>query len=414
MHETTQKTVTGYRDAMGVLADRSMRQALYEQGGVVMDDVLLSLHGEEHRKRRVLEFKVFRKDFFQYYETRIFPSALKEVLGPFEARGQMDLVDFGYRVTMNLTADFAGVDRPLKTAHETEQLLKLVKIFSQAATVVHSKLDKDDVRGEALSALETLREVFVQPSIARRRALLEQLKQGLLTEADLPRDVLMLLLQNEDKLALPDEVVLREMAFYLQAGSHSTANSMIHALHEIFMYCDAHPGALARLRSDPIFLQRCVHESLRLHPASPVAWRRPESGAGGCPVHHDAAGMTQNRSDLVIVELSVANRDKAIFGEDADSFNPDRTLPTDVPPWGLTFGYGLHMCLGRDLDGGIAPTAATDPATHQYGIVTHLIRTLLALNVRRDPDDPATPDLQSERPNWGRYPVLIERVGGQA
>lgn len=392
---------------MQVLADRNMRQALYDQGGVVMDDVLLTLHGEEHRQRRLLEFKVFRKDFFQYYETQVFPPALNEVLAPFERRGEMDLVDFGYRVTMNLTADFAGVDRVQKTPAETELLLKLVKAFSHAATIAHSKLDKEGVRSAAREAMVTLKEVFVEPAIARRRALLADFKADRIQESDLPRDVLMLLLRNEDKLPLPDEVVLREMAFYLQAGSHSTANSMIHALHEIFVFVDAHPQMRERVNTDPIFLQRCVHESLRLHPASPVAWRRPETG--GCPVHHESIG-TPVAPDLVVVELAMANRERSVFGEDADIFNPERVLPSDVPRWGLTFGYGLHMCLGRDLDGGLPATPSTDPATHQYGIVTQLIRTLLSRHVRPNPKDPATPDAESLRPNWGRYPVLIDSL----
>jgi cytochrome P450 len=406
--------VAGYRGAMKVLADRTMRQALYDQGGVVMSDVLLTLHGDPHRQRRLLEFKVFRKDFFHYYETQVFPAALDPVMAACEARGGMDLVDFGYQMTVNLTADFAGVDRTKKTPQETASLLAMVKIFSQAATIAHSKLDKGEVRRQATEALATLKKDFLQPSIARRSALLRAFNEGRITEAELPRDVLMVLLRNEDRLALPDEVVLREMAFYLQAGSHSTANSMVHALHEIFTHCDAHPDDGERVRKDPLFLQRCVHESLRLHPASPVAWRAPDEA---CPLHQEGSAAAPDRpatrepGGLVVVELAKANRDPSIFGADADVFDPRRTLPSDVPRWGLTFGYGLHMCLGRDLDGGLASNETTDPATHQYGIVTRLIQALLQRNVRRHPDDPPTPDPASERPNWGRYPVLIDRPG---
>ena len=38
----------------------------------------------------------------------------------------MDLVDFGFRVLLNLT-DFSGVDRPEKSPEETETLIKLIK-----------------------------------------------------------------------------------------------------------------------------------------------------------------------------------------------------------------------------------------------------------------------------------------------
>ncbi|GGF57027.1 benzoate 4-monooxygenase [Mameliella alba] len=140
------QVIPDYHEITRVLTDRSMRQALYDEGGVVMDDVLLTLHGRDHHKRRVLEFSVLRRDDFSVYETEIFLPALAQVIGPLSASGGMDLIDFGYRVTMNLTADFAGLDRPEKSPEETEQLLKLVKNFSECATLTHVTRDKEAVR----------------------------------------------------------------------------------------------------------------------------------------------------------------------------------------------------------------------------------------------------------------------------
>ena len=42
--------------------------------------------------------------------------------------------------------------------------------------------------------------------------------------------------------------------------------------------------------------------------------------------------------------IYTANRVE-IFGEDANSFNPNRKLKSQQNLWGLTFGIGLHMCL---------------------------------------------------------------------
>lgn len=384
----SEQVITDYHQISRVLADRSMRQALYDEGGVVMDDVLLTLHGQEHHKRRVLEFSILRKDYFAYYEAEVFPPALAQVFDTLAVSGKMDLVDFGYRVTMNLTADFAGIDRPEKSPEETERLLRLVKIFSEGATLVHSTRDKEVVRAEVRAGLEELRTTFLLPSIERR---LKALAQG---GNALPRDVLTLLLRDREKLGLTEDVILREMAFFLQAGSHSTANSMIHALHEIFQRW---PGLAERqkLRDDPLYLQRCVHESFRLHPASPVAWRRPE---GSCPMSGEGR---------VVLDFAAANRQRDLFGETADEFDPDRASPQGVPAWGLTFGFGMHMCLGRDLDGGIAPGPETDPANHQYGIVTQLVRSLLERDVRPDPDCPAAQDMNTLRKNFSSYPIIL-------
>lgn len=364
-----------------------MRQALYDEGGVVMDNVLLTLHGAEHHKRRVLEFSILRKDYFAYYEAEVFPPALAQVIDPLSRSGQMDLVEFGYRVTMNLTADFAGIDRPEKSTAETERLLRLVKIFSEGATLVHSTRDKEEVRAEVRAGLEELRSAFLLPSIARR-------EEALASGEALPRDVLTLLLRDREKLGLTDEVILREMAFFLQAGSHSTANSTVHALHNIFLRWPSLEER-ARLREDPLYVQRCVHESFRLHPASPVAWRRPE---GSCPMSGEGR---------VVLDFAAANRQGDLFGDNADQFDPDRPRPEGVPAWGLTFGFGMHMCLGRDLDGGLVAGPDTDPTTHQYGIVTQLVRTLLDRDVRPDPDRPAVQDMNTSRKNFSSYPVLL-------
>ncbi|MGI9592190.1 MAG: cytochrome P450, partial [Myxococcota bacterium] len=57
-------TVQSYRDVVHTLRNRFLVQALYDEGGVVMEDVLLTLHGEAHKDRRRLENRVFRREIF--------------------------------------------------------------------------------------------------------------------------------------------------------------------------------------------------------------------------------------------------------------------------------------------------------------------------------------------------------------
>jgi hypothetical protein len=130
-----------------------------------------------------------------------------------------------------------------------------------------------------------------------------------------------------------------------------------------------------------------------------VAWRRPT-----CPVTL-TTGATADPSDRIVIDLAAANRDPGIFGEDADRFNPARSVPAGVFPYGMTFGTGIHACLGRDLDGGVIAREGVDPATHQYGLVTLLVSALLRAGASRVPDDPPTSDPATVRQNWGRYPV---------
>ncbi len=395
--------ISDFHGAMDALKSRDLAQALYEAGELVMKDALISLHGEEHHRRRVTEFAVFGRGFFRYYERDVFPPAMERTLAPYLAAGRADLVEFGYRITMNLTADFAGIDRPEQSVEETEALLKLVKTFSEGATLVHSTRERADVEAEVRAALAEFDERFLNASRRRREALVAAWRAGDLDEDELPRDVVTILLKNLDKLGMGDETFRREVAFYLQAGAHSTANSTTHAMHEILNWCDGHDGMRERLIDDIGWLQRCVHESLRLHPASPVAWRRATA-----PV------QLRNREqieagDHVIVDLRAANRDENVFGGDAGRFNPHRELPPNVWPFGLTFGYGMHACMGRDLDGGVVPKKDMQPEKRQLGIVATLVHELLTHGARRDPDALPVPDTNTERQNWARYPIVFDR-----
>ena len=400
--------VSDYQDAQDALRNGDLGQALYEQGGVVMDDTLISLHGKAHHQRRVTEFAVFGRGFFRHYEKEVFPPTLDRTLKPYLDAGRADLVEFGYRVTMNLTADFAGVDRPQQTVEETERLLRLVKCFSEGATLVHSTRNPEEVRAEVRAALDEFEDTFLTPSRARRLALVEAVEEGRLEETHLPRDVMTILLRNRKRLALPPDVFRREVAFYLQAGAHSTANSTTHAMHEILTWCEADPERRDRLESDVTFLQRCVHESLRLHPASPVAWRKALS-----PATLRSHGNL-DQGDHVVIDLSAANRDPAVFGDDADTFNPHRELEPSTWPFGLTFGYGAHACMGRDLDGGVVPRAGAPVEKRQLGIVALLVNELLQNGARKDPEHPPVADTNTERTNWAQYPILFERAPVQA
>ena len=385
---TTELEISDYAGAMAALKNPALAQALYDEGRVVMEDALITLHGDAHTKRRITEFGVFNRAFFRTYESEIFPRTLNPILEHYLKLGRADLVELGYRLTMNLTADFAGIDRE-DSVEETEALLDLVKIFSSGATLVHSTENRAEIEARVNSAMVSFEERFLTPSIDRRKSLIAEKKS-------LPNDVLSTLLEQDD--LLPPDILRREMAFYLQAGAHSTANSTTHAIHEILTWCNGSPERRARFR-DKRMVQRAVHESLRLHPASPVAWRKPMERT--C-----VEDKQLDTDDRIVINLQAANRDVSVFGEDADTFNPQRALPGNVWPYGLSFGYGVHACLGKSLDGGVVPKEGA-VSHEQFGIVTLLVHTLLEHDANWIPEDLPRPDERTSRANWGYYPVSL-------
>ncbi|MBL8671621.1 MAG: cytochrome P450 [Alphaproteobacteria bacterium] len=394
-------TVSKYKQANDTLRINDLRQGLYDEGAILMDKVLVNLHGDEHRTRRLVESKVFRRDFFRWYEAEVFPKTLKETLAPFQAKGKLDVVDFGFRVMMNLTADFSGVDRPKRTPEETEQLLRILRTFGKAATLGQAKGDKAAIRAEIQAAIDEFDVTFYRSSAERRRGLLARFKKGEIGEDDLPRDILVELLRNEAELPLSHEVLMKEIGFFLLAGAFTSIHSMTHAMHEVFTWMKEHPEDSDLVRKDLSFLQRCMHESMRLHPSSPTAGRRPT-----CPVHLPT-GQDATPDDFVSVDLMAANRDTDVFGPDAAQYNPRRQAPKSTGPYGLSFGMGMHSCIGLNLAAGALPRPDADPKEHQFGTVTLIARALLDAKARPDPSEPGVVDTSTIRNNWAKYPVLL-------
>lgn len=122
-------------------------------------------------------------------------------------------MELSYRLTMNLTADFAGIDRPLRDAEETERLRRQVMVFSEGATLVHSTRDKETVRNEVRAALAEFKTTFYEPSLARRQLLVADFAAGKITEEDVPRDVLTVLLKNDERVEMAPDLMMREIAF---------------------------------------------------------------------------------------------------------------------------------------------------------------------------------------------------------
>jgi cytochrome P450 len=396
-------TLDGYADVREAFRQHDLAQALYDAGGVVMADCLLVLHGDDHRRRRRVENRLFRRGTFRYWEKAFLRDVVRDTLAPFQAAGRADLQELGYRTIMNLTAMVAGLDQPTGSVEETDALYRFAKKFSEGATLVHTTRDPEVVRAEVTAALDEFDAMFLQPSIARRRALLGRLAAGEITEDDLPRDVLTALLRNWAELGIDEEILRRECAFYLQAGSHSTADAFTHAADDYFTWARREPQAAESARHDPAELQRCVYETLRLHPASPVAQRRALASItlrGGTEIPGGSS---------VVLDLAAANRDPQVFDR-PDVYDPLREVPADVPRWGHAFGGGMHACIGTELAGGVpAPDAPSPDAAHEQvlGTVTLMLDALLAAGGRPDPDAPPQRDPHSARDHFSSYPVLL-------
>ena len=94
-----------------------------------------------------------------------------------------------------------------------------------------------------------------------------------------------------------DGRVVREVATYLQGGTHTSAQTLVNALDLMFAQPDAHV-LLERVANDTLFAQRVVQETLRLRPTTPKAKRRAE-------VDTEVAGTKIPKDALVVLDLAL-------------------------------------------------------------------------------------------------------------
>lgn len=397
----TEVTLQAWDQARSALRNRDLRQGLYDQGAALMGGVIVNLHDAEHTARRRLENRLFRRDTFEFWEKSLIPKNVAESIGPHLARGSVDLVQLARLTMMRISAAIAGID--LGTDPERFAVLAAVMSrLARASSVNHYIGDKEAVIEDGNRALELFEREFFNPARERRAAILSHVLSGNATEEILPRDVLSTLLANQDQLNLSNSVILREVAYFPWVGSHSTSSAFVNLMDHIFEWINEHPGDRQKLADDVFLIQRFGFESLRLHPASPESVR-----IATVNTTIDGHG-TVDASTRIVIDMLAANRDPHVFGDDAHEFNPYRTLPRDVAPWGLSFGSGFHACIGQELVTGLEGRDETS-GTILSGAIATMAQILLRHGATTDPGHAPRRDDTSFRQNWLEYPVVLTR-----
>ena len=408
----TQPTATitfdRYEDIRAALFDpnlsRSFDKRSYDEGNI-RDGIVSISHGNVHRARRRIENTMFRADVLRLYERELFPTVMNDLLDRLIDAARVDLFPIGEMLSSVLAARRAGIEVDASSTERLRALVRLVDAFSQGAAILDAK-DPDAVRALVRDAYAEFERDFVRPAWERRADAIAKVRAGTLPEDALPQDILtVLLLHREDRaLELGDDGrVVREVATYLQGGTHTSAQTLVNALDIIFARADA-DAMLARIAAEVAFAQRVVLETLRLRPTTPKAKRRAEADT-------EVAGVRIPKDAQVVLDLERGNRDRAVFGEDADEFDPDRVLAPTVPRWGLSFGGGPHQCPGRSVGGGFAvPADMRVDEDHVFGLVALELQAVARRGVRPDPEHAPERDTRTARfTRWLHYPVRFER-----
>jgi cytochrome P450 len=282
--------------------------ALFQRGNFVRMDP------PQHRKLRTLVSQAFTPKVVADLEPRIadLTTQLLDQVG-----GRFDLIDaLAYPLPVIVIAELLGIptsDRGL---------------FRRWADVLlGQEIDPDqdlrDVSEQALAA--------VAPTMREMNAyFLDHIRSRRLSPGN---DLTSKLVQaGVDGERLADEEIIGFVGLLLIAGHITTTATLGNS---VVSFQD-NPDAVAEVRADPTLLPAAIEEVLRVRTPFPRLGRITT-------VDTEVGGMRIPAGQVVMPWLTAANRDERVFTE------PYRFDIHRTPNPHLTFGHGIHFCLGAPL-----------------------------------------------------------------
>lgn len=377
--------ITSYAEADEILRNPEFGAGQFEEESLPFRGrTLLELDGGEHRQRRRLEVALMVKELVDAKEATVLGPMVEQTLAEAEADRRddgvvaVDLANLSHRMFLQLAAAVIGLE--VESPERTDLLESCMYRLNSAFDVKFSTRDHSEVIAEGLEAKRKFGEAFVEPAIAERVALLSALERGEIDESELPVDLLTLMLRHRSDNWDPD-LITRESVLYMAGATDTTSNAVNHAIAELDDWLERHPEDREHLDSAE-FLRGVCNESLRLRLNVTALARRASRD-----IVLETSGRAIAEGQEVAVDLVQANRDTAVFGEDAAEFNPWRNVPSSVaPPYGLAFGTGRHVCIGRPL---VTPISGKPtPKGEQERAIMIVVRALVEAGAELDPDSP--------------------------
>jgi cytochrome P450 len=396
---------TSYQDV-----DEIFKSSNFVQGGGGLRDSepfvghgVLSLSGDDHFERRRIEAALFRRLALRHYEDDVLAISLSESLGSCarDANGvwRGELIRLLRRALCRVSATLVGIDG-VQTPEAVDAYLSYMDRLSLGVNIEWAALDHREIIRQGLGVKKRFESEFVDPSLHKRRQLVRDYRVGKLAAEALPLDLLTLMLLHPGHFEKWDsDVLLRELILFNGAATGTVTMAVPHIVHELMNWLGAHPEGRVLL-GEKSFLKRAVIEGIRLHPASPYLIRKANSR------QRLKSGREVGVGEYVVLDLVKASRDLAVFGADADSYNPHRMPIIKIKPMGLAFGDGPHNCIGMGMT--IGEGAASDEDA-PLGMAVFIVRELFRAGIRLDPENPPRWNDANVRNEYASFPVCFDR-----
>ncbi|RIL03062.1 MAG: cytochrome P450 [Proteobacteria bacterium] len=268
----------------------------------------LAMDPPRHDRLRALVSKGFTPRRVAELEPRIRAIAL-EYLGGLRGRDGCDFIrDFAGKLPMDVISEMLGVpaaDRAM--------------LRGWADDMVHREEGVREMPKAAIEGGLRALHYFSEMLSERRRAPGNDLTGALVT-AEIDGD------------RLSDREIIGFLILMVVAGNETTTKLLGNALYWLWR----HPDQRDRLRRDPTLVPRWVEETLRYDNST-------QSLARVMAADVELHGRKLRAGDKVVLLVGSANRDERVFPE------PDRYDLLRDTSASLSFGQGVHFCLGASL-----------------------------------------------------------------
>ena len=295
--------VARFSNALGVSLDPA---ATHPAARATMS--FLAMDPPRHTRMRGLVSRAFTPRRIADLEPRV-RELTRQHIGRLVDRGRCDFVrDFAARLPMDVISEMLGVpegDRDM--------------LRGWADAVVHREDGMYDIPPAGMAAAAELLAYFAGVVAERRRRPCDDLSAALLT-AEVEGD------------RLDDAEVVGFLFLMIIAGNETTAKLLGNALYWLWR----NPEQRRAVEADPRLIPRWVEETLRYDGSTQALARTLTSDV-------ELHGERLRAGDRVVLLIGSGNRDERVF-PDADRFDVRRDT-SDM----LSFGHGLHFCLGAAL-----------------------------------------------------------------
>jgi pimeloyl-[acyl-carrier protein] synthase len=267
----------------------------------------------DHTRLRSLVNKAFTPRVIEGMRPHI-QEIVDRLLDRVEGKGGMDLIeDLAYPLPVTVICEMLGVpveDHPAIRQWSADVARSLDALGLGAS---------DEVVERGRAGRRALGDYFRRLVPDRRRHLENDLLSGLIAAEE-----------QGDKLS-EGELISTCILLFI-AGHETTVNLIGNGMLALLR----HPDQLRLLRKEPVLITSAIEELLRYD--SPV-----QRTARITSERVEMRGRTIDTGAMVVAAIGAANRDPAHFSD------PDRLDVTRRDNRHLSFGFGIHFCLGAPL-----------------------------------------------------------------